>query len=161
MKKLVSLTRAFTFGMAALSIPALALAQATFVEIGDRGEIIGEGTAAAIPVKVACPEDITYSASLVVGVEQRIDREAAGGSGRQDIKGCNRTSQTVKVVVTAGTGLVNGRLPDRNLRFREGTARAHAYLLVRSPERLPCEELNFSRGECSLLQDSEAIQLVK
>jgi hypothetical protein len=34
MKKLLALTGAFTLGMVVLSIPALALAQPTFVELG-------------------------------------------------------------------------------------------------------------------------------
>ncbi len=60
MKKLLPLTGAFIFGMAVLSIPALALAQPTFVElVGNTGQLINDGESVVITVKVACTDDTT------------------------------------------------------------------------------------------------------
>src|SRR5215208_5376465 len=93
MKKLVSLTRALTFGMAVLSMPTLALAQAISVQVGDTGEHTGAGV--VVPVTVACVDN-SRGADLEVGLFQ----SRAGGEGDLDLaEECGSTPHTVHVLV--------------------------------------------------------------
>jgi hypothetical protein len=107
MRKLVSLTRAFTFGMAVLSIPTLALAQATLVELGVVGEVTEAGV--VIPVKIACMDD-SDAADISVRLTQpqpspeNRDRMASG-EGDVQVE-CGITPQTVPVLVGPDPGSV-------------------------------------------------------
>ena len=96
MKKLASLAVTFTFGMAVLSLPTLALAQATLVELGDTGELTGAGV--VVPVTVACMDD-----SRSADVEVQLVQGSAGGEGDLDFEDipekCPSTPQTVHVLV--------------------------------------------------------------
>jgi hypothetical protein len=106
MKKRVSLTRALTFGMAVLSLPTLALAQAVSVKLGDTGELTGAGV--VVPVTVACMDD-TRGADLEVRLTQIFP--SAIGEGDLDLTNpergptkCGSTPQTVHVLVRPDSG---------------------------------------------------------
>jgi hypothetical protein len=78
MKKLVSLTsRAFTFGMAVLSIPALALAQATLVELVGDGEVTEAGV--VVSVEIECMDD-SRAADVGVRLKQLIAEKRRHGN---------------------------------------------------------------------------------
>jgi hypothetical protein len=101
MKKLVSLTsRALTFGIAVLSMPTLALAQATLVELQSPGELTGAGV--VVPVTVACVDDST-GADVEVKLLQPVGNGTAFGEGDLDLdngpEACGSTPQTVHVLV--------------------------------------------------------------
>ena len=97
MQKRVSLTRAFTFGMAVLSLPTLALAQAVSVELGSPGELTGAGV--VVPVTVACIANAIH-ADIVVPVRQvNSSGSTAAGEGDLPVEPCGSTNQTVHVTV--------------------------------------------------------------
>jgi hypothetical protein len=100
MKKLVWLTRAFTFGMAVLSMPTLALAQATLVKLESPGEHTGAGV--VVPVTVACV-DPSRGADLEVQLSQDLGDDQANGEGDLDLdndpEACASIPQTVSVLV--------------------------------------------------------------
>ncbi|HEX2237193.1 MAG TPA: hypothetical protein VHJ19_02290, partial [Gammaproteobacteria bacterium] len=76
----------------------------------------------------------------------------AVGRRTQEIENCNRTRQTVKVVVTAGTSLITEGLPDRNQRFRPGSFHAGATLFA-------CKNTGGAYTDCRELTDRETIQI--
>jgi hypothetical protein len=137
MEKLRPLTGAFTLGMAVLSIPALALAQATLVELGNTGQLVNDGASAVIPVEVACTDETTF-ANINIGFTQRVGTEFIRGDRGMEVENCSSTPRTVQVLVTPG---------GEGQRFREGTVDARATLFA-------CDSSN-----CNILQDSEEIQL--
>jgi hypothetical protein len=98
MKKRVSLTKAFTFGMAVLSLPTLALAQAISVELQSPGELTGAGV--VVPVTVACVDNSTGA-----DLEVHLTQGNAQGEGDLPLEGssgevkCGSTPQTVHVLV--------------------------------------------------------------
>jgi hypothetical protein len=100
MKKLASLSVAFTVGMAVLLLPTLALAQAIHVEHGDTAELTGAGV--VVPVTVACVDDST-NADVVVRLRQANTEGGAttfaGGEGDLPLQACDSTPQTVHVLV--------------------------------------------------------------
>jgi hypothetical protein len=97
MKKRVSLSVTFTFGMAVLSMPTLALAQAVSVELGNTGELTSAGV--VVPVTVACTANYS-SADTEVNLGQP---NVAAGQGDLALDGfpekCPSTPQTVHVLV--------------------------------------------------------------
>jgi hypothetical protein len=107
MKKRAPLTRALTFGMAVLSLPTLALAQPTLVELESPGEDTRAGV--VVPVTVACM-DGSIHADLEVGLLQG----NAVGEGDLPLDECGSTPQTVHVLVRPfrgqfDVGLANGQ----------------------------------------------------
>jgi hypothetical protein len=119
MKKRVSLTRALTFGMAVLSLPTLALAQAVSVQLGNTGEHTGAGV--VVPVTVACMD---YSRGADIEVQLVQDAPNGQATGEGDIAflataPCPSTPQTVHVLVMPGSGSPS---------FSVGEARARADL---------------------------------
>lgn len=99
MKNLKALIRKSTFGMAAaLSIPALAIAQPQFeVELGNTGKLLDRGASVAVSVKVACVDETTDAFAQV-----RLAQRTRGGNvtqvltGSQDIQLCNSMPQTLR-----------------------------------------------------------------
>lgn len=135
MKNLKSLTRLFSLGMAALSISTLAIAQPTYVEIGDTAQLIAKGAGVVVPVEITCTDGTSY-ASLAMRVIQRVGSSITSGSTYADIQDCSSTSQTVQLLVA----------PDGSARaFRKGSAVGQAFLYA-------CDEYN-----CSELRDQEEI----
>jgi hypothetical protein len=96
MKKRVSLTRALTFGMAVLSMPTLALAQATLVELGNTGELTGAGV--VVPVRVACVDNSRGADIEVLLVQRPPAVPAVTGEGHLALR-CGSTPHTVHVLV--------------------------------------------------------------
>jgi hypothetical protein len=96
MKKRVSLTRAVTFGMAVLSMPTLALAQATLVELGNTGELTGAGV--VVPVTVACMDNSRGADIEVLLVQRPPAVPAVTGEGHLALR-CGSTPHTVHVLV--------------------------------------------------------------
>jgi len=96
MKKLASLSVAFTFGMAVLLLPTLALAQAIHVQLGDTGELTDAGV--VVPVTVACVDD-SAGADVEVHLHQANSEGIAGGEGDLPLEACGSTPQTVHVLV--------------------------------------------------------------
>ena len=135
MKKRAPLTRALTFGMAVLSMPTLALAQAVSVELGNTGELTGAGV--VVPVTVACM-DFSRGADVEVQLVQDAPNGQATGEG--DIpflatEPCRSTPQTVHVLVR----------PDTR-QFDLGSAFAHAFLDACDSTGRNCDHLRNDRN---------------
>jgi hypothetical protein len=96
MKKLASLFVTFTFGMAGLSMPMLALAQAVSVELGNTGEHTGAGI--VVPVTVACVDNSRGADIEVLLVQRPPAVPAVTGEGRLALR-CGSTPHTVHVLV--------------------------------------------------------------
>ena len=136
MKKRVSLTRAFTFGVAVLSMPTLALAQATLVEVGDPGELTGAGV--VVPVTVTCIDNAIH-ADIKAHVRQvNSSGSTAAGEGDLPVEPCGSTPQTVHVTVP-----YVGRID-------LGSAAARAQL----------DACDSTHDNCNRLIDSPGIQIV-
>jgi hypothetical protein len=133
MKKRVWLTRALTFGMAVLSMPTLALAQAVSVELGNTGELTSAGV--VVPVTVACTANYS-SADTEVNLRQP---NVAAGQGDLALDGfpekCPSTPQTVHVLVRPF-----------GQQFNLGSASAHAFLDACDSTGRNCEYLRNDRN---------------
>jgi hypothetical protein len=139
MRKRVWLTRAFTFGMAVLSMPTLALAQAVSVKLESPGELSGTGV--VVPVKVACVANSTFA-----DIEVRLSQDSgefppfdqANGESNMDLAPgeCRSTPQTVHVFVE----------PDGPPPFNAVDARATATLDACDSSFRNCNRLSNSRN---------------
>ena len=137
MKKRVWLTRALTFGMAVLSLPTLALAQAISVQPGDPGELTDAGV--VVPVTVACMTNSTGA-----DLEVQLVQGSAGGEGDLDLAPgeCGSTPQTVSVLV---------RPAPNSPSFSPGEAqRAQAHL----------DACDSSHQNCNILIDVQDIDVI-
>jgi hypothetical protein len=132
MKKRVSLTRALTFGMAGLSMPMLALAQAVSVELGNTGEHTGAGV--VVPVTVACVDNSRGADIEVLLVQRPPAVPAVTGEGRLALR-CGSTSHTVHVLVRPFSG-----------QFDLGSAFASAFLDACDSTGRNCDHLRNDRN---------------
>jgi hypothetical protein len=140
MKKLASLSVTFTFSMAVLSMPTLALAQATLVEVESPGELTGIGV--VVPVTVACMDDST-GADLEVRLAEILPSGGIGstGEGFLDLADtCGSTPQIIHLLVRS----------DSDSPFSVGEADAGADL----------DACNASGSNCNTLSDSQSINIV-
>jgi hypothetical protein len=96
MRKRAPLTRAFTFCIAVLSMPTLALAQAISVQVGATGELTGAGV--VVPVTVACVDNSRGADIEVLLVQRPPAVPAVTGEGHLALR-CGSTPHTVHVLV--------------------------------------------------------------
>jgi len=136
MKKLAPLTRTFPFGIAVslLSIPALA--QPTFIEQGNTGQLVARGVRIVIPVDVACGTNETQFADVNVAVTQRCGNRVVSTVGSKSIDNCTSAPQTVPVLVK----------PNERQQFCKGPAISEASLYA-CDESFNCTQLHDPREE--------------
>ena len=139
MNKNIRLTTALTFGMAILSIPILASAQAISVEVQDPAILVAKGAGATVSVAVAC-DAATGSKHLDVRLVQRVGNNIASGSGFKSGFVCSSEPTIVEVLATA----------QGNRAFKKGTAAAEVSLFACGPGEDP---------ECTTIIDQRAIRL--
>jgi hypothetical protein len=141
MKKLASLFVTFTFGMAVLSLPTLALAQAVSVKLESPGELSGAGV--VVPVTVACVAN-SAGADLEVRLIQILPSGGTGSTGEGYLNlatgECGSTPQIIHVLVRS----------DSDSPFSVGEGAAGADL----------DACDSSSRNCNTLSDGQSINVV-